>query len=124
MTDTEARDYGPDGVENHGHVWPRTDGRKARCGGSTRCKVCQSHAEQAKRPDSADYVVKLFMVSGIYHEITFPHNSDIFDSLLSVISWITQLMREGGVYQFHLVDGRLIAVNMAHVVSMIPNNKA
>jgi hypothetical protein len=38
------RNYGPDGIENHGHVWPRSDGRKARCGGSSMCTVCKEHA--------------------------------------------------------------------------------
>ncbi|MEL7937617.1 hypothetical protein [Pseudomonas delhiensis] len=34
-----------EGAQGHGHVTARVDGRKARCGGPTLCKVCQ--AEQA-----------------------------------------------------------------------------
>jgi hypothetical protein len=47
MADDEARDFGPDGQTNHGHVWPRTDGAKARCGGPKICKVCSKHLAQS-----------------------------------------------------------------------------
>ena len=32
--------YGPGTNTGHGHVWPRPDGRKARCGGPRFCQEC------------------------------------------------------------------------------------
>ena len=36
----------------HGHVWPRPDGNRARCGGPTHCDLCAQHAEQFNNPDT------------------------------------------------------------------------
>lgn len=45
---TAPRDVGPDGEINHGHVWPRMSGLKARCGGRAMCKVCIEHERLAQ----------------------------------------------------------------------------
>jgi hypothetical protein len=43
------RVFGPDGLVNHGHVWPRVDGGRARCGGPGKmCKVCSEHERLAQ----------------------------------------------------------------------------
>ena len=34
--------YAPGTNTGHGHVWPRPDGVKARCGGSGLCKECSA----------------------------------------------------------------------------------
>jgi hypothetical protein len=38
--------HGPGTNSGHGHVWPRPDGLKARCGGMSRCMVCANDARQ------------------------------------------------------------------------------
>jgi len=32
--------FGPGSNTGHGHVWPRPDGNKARCGGISMCREC------------------------------------------------------------------------------------
>lgn len=38
--------YGPGTNTGHGNVWPRPDGRKARCGGAGMCRECAKDARQ------------------------------------------------------------------------------
>ena len=38
------------GNTGHGHVFPRPDGAKMRCGGPAMCKVCA--ADRARKPDT------------------------------------------------------------------------
>ena len=46
-----------DRAQFHGHVRPRADGYKARCGGPALCETCQ--AEQELRGLAAEYVDEL-----------------------------------------------------------------
>jgi len=39
---------GPGTNTGHGHVWPRPDGQKARCGGFPKCNVCVSDYDAYK----------------------------------------------------------------------------
>jgi len=42
---------GPGTNTGHGHVWPRPDGVKARCGGFPKCNVCVSDYDAYKGPE-------------------------------------------------------------------------
>jgi hypothetical protein len=45
---------GPGTNTGHGHVWPRPDGAKARCGGPTICPDCAralATRREAEKPD-------------------------------------------------------------------------
>ncbi|HJR04376.1 MAG TPA: hypothetical protein VKA83_22230 [Methylomirabilota bacterium] len=41
---------GPGTNTGHGHVWPRPDGAKARCGGPGICRVCSADQAQHQPP--------------------------------------------------------------------------
>lgn len=43
-TNEEAKPWGPGTNTGHGHVWPRPDGMRARCGGARMCQKCRDDA--------------------------------------------------------------------------------
>lgn len=44
---------GPGENAGHGHVWPRPDGMKARCGGPALCSACRHDQARAQKLVSA-----------------------------------------------------------------------
>ena len=50
MTRLQAPGDGPGTNTGHGHVWPRPDGYRMRCGGPAMCAVCREDAEAFPPP--------------------------------------------------------------------------
>jgi hypothetical protein len=58
--------------EGHGHVSPREDGIKARCGGPAMCKVCQQEQAEYER-----FEREILKIPGVTIE-TLPDGTKMF----------------------------------------------
>lgn len=73
----------------HGHVYPRPDGSRARCGGPRLCAVCRADADRKRETDAAALVVTVhhaLVAAGVIGGSTCVGRGSVCASVAAAIS--------------------------------------